>query len=637
MTTATSGRTGESSHKASMTTLTIAAVGVVYGDIGTSPLYTLKEVFTGGYGLKADDSGVLGILSLIFWSLVWVVTLKYVLVVLRADNQGEGGIMALTALARRGVTHQHLQLALVMLGLAGAALLYGDSMITPAISVLSAVEGIEVAYPPIAHWVVPMALGILIALFVFQHRGTATVGRLFGPITLLWFASLGALGVYGIVQAPQVLAAVNPLHAIDIFRSNPGIGIIIFSSVVLAITGAEALYADMGHFGRRPIARAWFWVVLPALVLNYFGQGALLLIQPEAISNPFYLLAPDWALWPMVILATVATIIASQAVITGAYSMTYQAIQFGFIPRMRVFHTSSAERGQIYIPTVNWLLMIGVVALVVGFESSTHLAAAYGIAVTGTMLITSLLLSVVMIRLWRWPLWASLPLLTGFILVDALYFSANIAKLFHGGAFPVLAGIVLFTLMGTWWRGRALLEKRVGTDLPLAGLIQSLRRQPPHRVKGTAVFLSGRREVLPRALLHNLMHNQVLHERVILVTVESDDRPWLEEPQRVQMETFEDGFYRIVVRFGYMETNNVPQALSAFSRSRTANEAPFPFEAMNTTWFLSRETLVSASEAGMARWRERLFSFMLKSAHNNMQFFHLPPNRVVELGSQVEV
>ncbi|WP_457807934.1 potassium transporter Kup [Kushneria sp. EE4] len=637
MTTATSGRTGESSHKASMTTLTIAAVGVVYGDIGTSPLYTLKEVFTGGYGLKADDSGVLGILSLIFWSLVWVVTLKYVLVVLRADNQGEGGIMALTALARRGVTHQHLQLALVMLGLAGAALLYGDSMITPAISVLSAVEGIEVAYPPIAHWVVPMALGILIALFVFQHRGTATVGRLFGPITLLWFASLGALGVYGIMQAPQVLAAVNPLHAIDIFRSNPGIGIIIFSSVVLAITGAEALYADMGHFGRRPIARAWFWVVLPALVLNYFGQGALLLIQPEAISNPFYLLAPDWALWPMVILATVATIIASQAVITGAYSMTYQAIQFGFIPRMRVFHTSSAERGQIYIPTVNWLLMIGVVALVVGFESSTHLAAAYGIAVTGTMLITSLLLSVVMIRLWRWPLWASLPLLTGFVLVDALYFSANIAKLFHGGAFPVLAGIVLFTLMGTWWRGRALLEKRVGTDLPLAGLIQSLRRQPPHRVKGTAVFLSGRHEVLPRALLHNLMHNQVLHERVILVTVESDDRPWLEEQQRVQMETFEDGFYRIIVRFGYMETNDVPQALSAFSRSRTANEAPFPFEAMNTTWFLSRETLVSASEAGMARWRERLFSFMLKSAHSNMQFFHLPPNRVVELGSQVEV
>ncbi len=440
MTSATSGRNSNAAHKASMTTLTIAAVGVVYGDIGTSPLYTLKEVFNGGYGLRPDSDGVLGILSLIFWSLIWVVSLKYVLVVLRADNQGEGGVMALTALARRGITHRHLQLALVMLGLAGAALLYGDSMITPAISVLSAVEGIEVAYPPIAHWVVPVALGILVALFVIQHRGTATVGRLFGPITVIWFASLAALGVYGIVQAPQVLAAVNPLHALKIFRSNPGIGIIIFSSVVLAITGAEALYADLGHFGRRPIMRAWFWIVLPALVLNYFGQGALLLTSPEAISNPFYLLAPGWALWPMVVLATVATIIASQAVITGAYSMTYQAIQFGFIPRMRVFHTSSAERGQIYIPTVNWLLMIGVVALVVGFESSTHLAAAYGIAVTGTMLITSLLLSVVMIKLWRWPLWVSLPLLTGFLLVDTLYFSANIAKLFHGGAFPVLAG-----------------------------------------------------------------------------------------------------------------------------------------------------------------------------------------------------
>ncbi|MFC0336113.1 KUP system potassium uptake protein [Kushneria avicenniae] len=637
MTTATTGHAAGSPHNASMTTLTIAAVGVVYGDIGTSPLYTLKEVFTGGYGLRPDDSGVLGILSLIFWSLVWVVTLKYVLVVLRADNQGEGGIMALTALARRGVTHRHLQLTLVMLGLAGAALLYGDSMITPAISVLSAVEGIEVAYPPIAHWVVPVALGILIALFVIQQRGTATVGKLFGPITLLWFASLAALGVYGISQAPQVLAAVNPLHALELFRTNPGIGIIIFSSVVLAITGAEALYADMGHFGRRPIARAWLWIVLPALVLNYFGQGALLLQRPEAISNPFYLLAPDWALWPMVILATVATIIASQAVITGAYSMTYQAIQFGFIPRMRVFHTSSAERGQIYIPTVNWLLMAGVVALVLGFESSTSLAAAYGIAVTGTMLITSLLLSVVMIKLWRWPLWAALPLLTGFVLVDALYFSANIAKLFHGGAFPVLAGIVLFTLMSTWWRGRALLEKRVGTDLPLEGLINSLRRQPPHRVSGTAVFLSGRREVLPRALLHNLMHNQVLHERIIIVTVENDDRPWLAGEARVQMETFEDGFYRAIIHFGYMETNDVPQALCAFSRSRESTATPFPFEPMKTTWFLSRETLVSSPHVGMARWRERLFSFMLKSAHSNMQFFHLPPNRVVELGSQVEV
>ncbi|OHV07821.1 potassium transporter Kup [Kushneria phosphatilytica] len=612
--------------------LIVATIGVVYGDIGTSPLYTLREVFTGGYGVRPDEAGVLGILSLIFWSLLWVVSLKYVIVVLRADNEGEGGVMALTALARQAVSHHGVREGLILLGLVGAALLYGDSMITPAISVLSAVEGVEVAYPAIDHWIVPVALIILIGLFVLQHKGTTVIGRLFGPLMLVWFTSLAALGLMAILQTPEVLLALNPGYAVGFFTAHPGIGIAILSAVVLALTGAEALYADLGHFGRPPIARAWFLVVLPALLLNYFGQGALLLEQPEAIRNPFYLLAPEWALWPLVVLATLATIIASQAVISGAFSITYQAIRFGYLPRMSVHHTSRLERGQIYMPLVNWLLMAGVVALVVGFASSTGLATAYGIAVTGTMLITTLLLGVVMLRVWHWPGWLAIPLLIGFVLVDTLYFSANIAKLFHGGAFPVLAGAGLFLLMSTWRRGRRLLEARqMQPGLSLEGLITSLQRDPPHRVEGTAIFLSGRTDILPRALLHNLMHNQVLHRQVALLTVVTEDRPFVPISERAECQSFEFGFYRIVLHFGFMEYTDVPGAL------RYCHCPGLTFEPLRTTWFLTRETLIANKRMGMARWRERLFSFMLKNAQSNMQYFHLPPHRVVELGSQLEV
>ncbi len=458
MSQALSCATVHSPVKTSSLSLLVAAVGVVYGDIGTSPLYTLKEVFAGHYGVQANHDGVLGVLSLVFWSLIWVVTIKYVLFVLRADNQGEGGIMALTALARRAAApYPRLSRVLVLLGLFGAALFYGDSMITPAISVLSAVEGLQLAFEGIEHWVVPIALVVLVGLFLIQKHGTARLGILFGPIMVLWFSVLGALGVYGIVQRPEVLLALNPAWAVQFFVVHPGIGVAILGAVVLALTGAEALYADMGHFGRKPIARAWILLVLPGLVLNYFGQGALILGDPHAVRNPFYLLAPSWALLPMVGLATLATIIASQAVISGAFSLTRQAIQLGYVPRMFIQHTSSQEQGQIYIGTVNWALMVGVVLLVIGFESSGALAAAYGVAVTGTMLITTLLSASVVLLLWKAPRWLAVPLLLSFLVVDSLYFAANAPKIFQGGAFPVIAGIALFILMTTWKRGRKII------------------------------------------------------------------------------------------------------------------------------------------------------------------------------------
>ncbi|MHC2149018.1 potassium transporter Kup [Pseudomonas sp. 210_17 TE3656] len=633
MSQAASSATAHSPVKNSSISLLIAAVGVVYGDIGTSPLYTLKEVFAGHYGVQANHDGVLGILSLVFWSLIWVVTIKYVLFVLRADNQGEGGIMALTALARRAAApYPRLSRVLVLLGLFGAALFYGDSMITPAISVLSAVEGLQLAFDGIGHWVVPIAVVVLVALFLIQKHGTARIGILFGPVMVLWFSVLGALGVYGIVQRPEVLLAMNPAWAVQFFVVHPGIGVAILGAVVLALTGAEALYADMGHFGRKPIARAWILLVLPGLVLNYFGQGALILGNPEAVRNPFFLLAPNWALLPMVGLATLATIIASQAVISGAFSLTRQAIQLGYVPRMFIQHTSSQEQGQVYIGTVNWALMVGVVLLVIGFESSGALAAAYGVAVTGTMLITTLLSAAVVLLLWKTPRWLAVPLLLGFLLVDSLYFAANAPKIFQGGAFPVIAGIALFILMTTWKRGRKIIVERLDESaLPLPLFISSIRSQPPHRVQGTAVFLTARADAVPHALLHNLLHNQVLHERVVLLTVVSQDRPRVPVSERFEVQDFGDGFYRVNLNFGFIEEPDVPAAL------QLCHVPALDFSPMGTTYFLSRETVIPTKRIGMARWREGLFAFLLKNANSNLKYFNLPLNRVIELGTQVEM
>lgn len=611
----------------------VAAVGVVYGDIGTSPLYTLKEVFSGAYGVPVNHDGVLGILSLIFWSLIWVVSIKYMMFVLRADNQGEGGIMALTALARRAAgSRARLRTLLVVCGLIGAALFYGDSMITPAISVLSAIEGLGLAFEGIDHWVVPLSLVVLIALFLIQRHGTARIGILFGPIMVTWFVVLGALGVYGISQQPEVLLAVNPAWAVRFFVVHPGMGVAILGAVVLALTGAEALYADMGHFGRKPIARAWFLLVLPGLMLNYFGQGALLLGDPEAARNPFYLLAPSWALLPLVGLATLATVIASQAVISGAFSLTRQAIQLGYIPRMYIQHTSSAEQGQIYIGAVNWSLMVGVVLLVLGFESSGALASAYGVAVTGTMLMTTILVSAVILLLWKWPPVLAIPVLLGFLLVDGLYFAANVPKIIQGGAFPVIAGIALFVLMTTWKRGKQLLVERLDEGaLPLPIFISSIRVQPPHRVQGTAVFLTARSDAVPHALLHNLLHNQVLHEQVVLLTVVYEDIPRVPPQRRFEVDSYGEGFFRVILHFGFTDEPDVPEAL------KLCHLDDLDFSPMRTTYFLSRETVIASKLEGMARWRELLFAFMLKNANGNLRFFNLPLNRVIELGTQVEM
>ncbi|MFQ7901124.1 potassium transporter Kup [Stutzerimonas degradans] len=623
----------DSGVHSSSTGLVVAAVGVVYGDIGTSPLYTLKEVFAGHYGVRADIDGVLGILSLILWSLVWVVSLKYVLFMLRADNGGEGGVMALTTLARRATSaYPRLSGVLLLLGLFGTALFYGDSMITPAISVLSAVEGLEVALPGVGHWVIPTTVVLLVGLFLIQKHGTARIGILFGPVMVLWFSMLGLLGIKGIVARPEVLQAVNPWWAFNFFVAHPGIGITILGAVVLALTGAEALYADMGHFGRKPIVRAWFSLVLPGLVLNYFGQGALLLENPEAARNPFYLLAPAWALLPMIALATLSTIIASQAVISGAFSLSRQAIQLGYIPRMQVQHTSSAAQGQIYIGVVNWALMVAVVLLVIGFGSSGALAAAYGVAVTTTMLIDTVLVAAVMLLLWETPRWLAIPVLAGFLIVDAMFFSANVPKIFQGGAFPVIAGVALFVLMTSWkWGKNRLLEQLDETALPMQSFLSSIRLQPPHRVEGTAIFLTARADAVPHALLHNLLHNKVLHEQIVLLTVLSEDVPRVDEESRYEVACYGDGFFRVLLHFGFMEEPNVPEAL------RLCNIEGLDFAPMRTTYFLSRETVIAPRQMGLVTWPKRLFAFLQKNANSSMSYFQLPVNRVIELGAQVKI
>ncbi|NWL78183.1 potassium transporter Kup [Pseudomonas taiwanensis] len=620
-------------HTASGLGMLVAAAGVVYGDIGTSPLYTLKEVFSEQYGVQVNHDGVLGVLSLIFWSLIWVVSIKYMLFVLRADNDGEGGAMALTALAQRAVkSYPRLKLTVVLLGLFGTALFYGDSMITPAISVLSAIEGLDLAFDGISHWVVPLSLIVLVGLFLIQKHGTARIGIFFGPIMVLWFSVLGALGIYGIVQQPEVLKALNPYWCVHFFMTHPHVGVAILGAVVLALTGAEALYADMGHFGRKPIARAWFFLVLPGLVLNYFGQGAAILGDASAARNPFYLLAPGWTLLPMVLLSTLATVIASQAVISGAFSLTHQAMQLGYIPRMFVQHTSQQEQGQIYIGAVNWSLMVGVVLLVLGFESSGALASAYGVAVTGTMFITTLLVSVVMLLLWKTPWWLAVPVLLGFLFVDSLFFAANVPKIVQGGAFPVIAGTALFVLMTTWKRGKQIVVERLDESaLPLPLFIASIRSQPPHRVQGTAVFLTARTDAVPHALLHNLLHNQVLHEQVVLLTVISEDTPRVAPDRRFEVDAYGDGFFRVILHFGFIEEPDVPAAL------KLCHLNELDFSPMSTTYFLSRETVIPTKRIGMARWREALFAFLLKNANSNLKYFNLPLNRVIELGTQVEI
>jgi KUP system potassium uptake protein len=613
--------------------LAVAAIGVVFGDIGTSPLYTMKEAFSESHGLAATHENVLGVLSLVFWSLVVVVSLKYVLFMMRADNRGEGGIMALLALVLRATSRgTRTRWLLISLGLFGAALFYGDGIITPAISVLSAVEGLQVATPALTPVIIPITILVLALLFVFQQRGTATVGALFGPITAVWFATLALLGAVNIVQEPSVLAAISPGYAVYFFGANAWIGFLVLGAVVLAITGTEALYADMGHFGKTPIRLAWGAYVMPALTVNYFGQGALILRDPSALSHPFYHMAPEWALYPLVALATMATVIASQAVISGTYSLTRQAIQLGYCPRLEVFHTSESEIGQVYMPWINWALLAAVVALVLGFGSSSNLAGAYGIAVTGTMAIDTILAFFLMTKLWGWSRWIAVPLLCTFLAIDLSFFSANAVKLLHGGWFPIVVAFALFVLLSTWRRGRSLLMRRLAPGaIAVEPFIQSISLHPPARVPGTAVFLTAATEGVPHALLHNLNHNKVLHERIVLLTVHTMDIPHVGDDERLEIEELAPGFYRMMAKYGFKDTPDVPAALAL------AHDQGLEFNMMETSFFLSRQTLVPTTGEGMALWREKLFATMARNASSATVFFNIPANRVVELGTRIEI
>jgi KUP system potassium uptake protein len=616
-------------------TLTLVALGVVFGDIGTSPLYAMKETFAPAHGMPLDEANILGGLSTIFWSLMAVVSLKYVLLIMRADNRGEGGIMALIALASSAIKdHPQWRAPLVMVGVFGASLFYGDAVLTPAVTVLSAVEGLEVATSAFAPYVVPIAVLVIIGLFLFQSQGTATVGRLFGPVTLTWFVAIGTAGAFGISKYPAVLAALNPLWALDFLTSHAAESFVILGSVVLAVTGAEALYADMGHFGKGPVRIAWFSVVAPALVLNYFGQGALLIQTPAAAQNPFFLLVPGWALYPMVALATAAAVIASQATISGAYSITKQAIQLGFLPRLNIIQTSARERGQIYIPAINWLLLAGVLTAVVGFGSSSALAGAYGVAVTATMLVDTILTFFVIRFLWRYPLWLCVFATGFFIIIDLAFFSATMLKVFDGGWFPLAIGAAVFTLMTTWRRGRGIMFRRLrSASVPLKPFLDSLFRETPARVSGTAVFLTATPDATPNALLHNLNHNKVLHERVVFLTAEVTEEPWIPFDKRVVVAKLGHGCWRLTLRYGFMNEPDIVQTLEI------AATLGLEFDMMTTSFFLSRETVVPVRglEDGMALWRERLFATMARNAGNAADYFKLPTNRVIELGTKVEI
>ena len=623
-----------SSSRSSTAGLTLLALGVVFGDIGTSPLYAVKETFSPDHGIPLTTDNILGGVSTIFWALMIVVSLKYVVLIMRADNKGEGGIMALIALAQQAIrNHPHWKIPLLLIGIFGASLFYGDAVLTPAISVLSAVEGLEVATQAFKPYVVPIAVGVLLALFAFQSKGTAAVGRLFGPVTMVWFLAIGAAGIYGIAREPAILKALNPWYGLTFLTSHGTASFVVLGSVVLAVTGAEALYADMGHFGKAPVRIAWFSLVAPALVLNYFGQGALLMANPSALQNPFYLLFPGWALYPMIALATVATVVASQAVISGAYSLTKQAVQLGFLPRMTIVHTSAREMGQVYIPAVNWILCAMVVAAVIGFGSSSRLAGAYGVAVTATLLVDTLLTFFVIRYGWGYPLWLCLFATGFFAAIDLSFFAATLLKIADGGWFPLVIGAGVYALMATWRRGReALFAQLSATSVPLAPFLEALFREPPSRVPGTAIFLTATPDSTPHALLHNLNHNKVLHERVVFLTVEMRDVPWVSFEDRVVCERLGNGCWRLRMRFGFMNRTDVNGAL------HLCGPLGLKFEPMETSYFVSRQKIVPTEGGiGMALWRDRLFAMMARNAGDVTDYFNIPDNRVIELGTRVQI
>jgi KUP system potassium uptake protein len=624
------------SHSRRLGVLALGALGIVYGDIGTSPLYALRECFHGPHGMEPTRDNVIGVLSLVFWVLIVVISIKYLLYVMRADNRGEGGILALMALARSNSgdgEKKKRHWVLVALGLFGAALLYGDGVITPAITTLSAVEGLEVATSFFKPYLVPATIAILIGLFLLQRRGTAGIGAIFGPVMILWFLALAALGIRGIAVDASVFEAINPLHAIQFFVRNGWLGFLVLGAVFLVVTGGEALYADMGHFGRKPIQLAWFFMVLPALLLNYFGQGAYLIHHPEAASNPFFRMAPSWALYPLVVLAAAAAVIASQAVISGAFSLTRQAVQLGYCPRVEIIHTSSEEIGQIYIPGINWALMLATIGLVLGFRTSTGLAAAYGIAVTSTMVITTLLAYVVARKRWGTGALVAGSVTAFFLVIDVAFFGANIIKVAQGGWFPLLMAAVIYCLMATWKRGRQILGERMRqSSVPVELFIADVVKRAPTRVKGTAVFLSSDLSGgTPIALLHNVKHNRILHEKNVFLSIKTEEVPYVPREDRLQWENLGEGFFRVVGRYGFQEDPNVPRIL------RRAAEQGLDIDAAAATYFLSRNTLIPSKKPGMAIWREKMFAFMTRNALRPTQFFRIPPNRVVELGMQVEI
>jgi KUP system potassium uptake protein len=613
--------------------LVLTALGVVYGDIGTSPLYALRECFSGTHEIPVTEANVLGVLSLIMWALIVIVSVKYLLFVLRADNQGEGGILALVALVRsRTGAGAAGRGSLIALGLFGAALLYGDSMITPAISVLSAVEGLAVATHVFEPFVAPITIAILVGVFIAQNRGTAGIGMVFGPIVVLWFITLAALGLPHIVRNPVVFASFNPVYGVEFFAEHGFGAFFTLGAVFLAVTGAEALYADMGHFGRTPIRVAWFALVVPALCLNYLGQGGLLLSNPAARVNPFYLMAPAWGLYPLVLVATLATVIASQAVISGAFSLTQQAMQLGYSPRFGLLHTSASERGQVYIPEVNWLLMLATIGLVLGFGSSTNLAAAYGVSVTTTMVITTVLLFVVARAHWRWGVLRAGLISGAFLSIDLMFLGANLIKIQHGGWFPLALAIGVYTIMTTWHTGRQIVTRRLAeTEVPLATFFESLALQQPVRVPGTSIFMTGRAEGTPPILVHHVTHNKVLHEQVILLTVAIVEVPSVDPSAMIEVEPLDNGFYRVVARFGYMQRPDVPAALEL------AREKGLQWSTADTTYYLASLTLFANARIGMAVWRDILFIFLSRNARRATNFFQIPPDRVVEIGIQLTI